>query len=337
MRWTVRMLIKDQKTKVPPVVTTDLTGKTVVVIGANTGIGFEATKHFARMNPRKLILACRNKEKGEAALAEINRETGCKTAELRLVDLSDFNSVRSFARTFEEKHDRLDILLESAAVSPVSTKPEFTKNGWELGFQVNDLSPAYLALLLVPRMLDTAKRYNTIPRITLVTSELHYWTEFKTEWLESPDALRKFGHKDMLKEKLKMDRYPQTKLIDLFFARALSDRLPKGSNVIVNCATPGYCYSALDRNIAGFQKVIIAGLRKALARSTEEGSRQFVWAAVGPAPGEKYRVEELQGAYISLHSVREPSDYVISDQGRWAQNKLFASFHIKDLRVHGEN
>ena len=52
----------------PPARTADLTGKTVVVIGANTGIGFEAAKHFARMNPGKLILGCRNEKKGSAAL-----------------------------------------------------------------------------------------------------------------------------------------------------------------------------------------------------------------------------------------------------------------------------
>lgn len=60
-------VIGDQYTRVPPVVTTDLSGQTVIVVGANTGLGFEATKHFASMNPGRLILACRSKEKGSAA------------------------------------------------------------------------------------------------------------------------------------------------------------------------------------------------------------------------------------------------------------------------------
>ena len=59
---------KAQYTTVPPVPKVDLTGKTVIVVGANAGLGFEAAKHFARMHPGKLILACRSKEKGEAAL-----------------------------------------------------------------------------------------------------------------------------------------------------------------------------------------------------------------------------------------------------------------------------
>lgn len=59
----------DQWRKIPAVVKTDLSGKTVMVVGANIGLGFEAAKHFATMNPQRLIIACRSKSKGEAAVA----------------------------------------------------------------------------------------------------------------------------------------------------------------------------------------------------------------------------------------------------------------------------
>ena len=68
MKLTFTKFIKDQCTEAPPVATSDLTGRTVIVTGANSGLGFEAAKHFARMNPGKLILACRSREKGEKAL-----------------------------------------------------------------------------------------------------------------------------------------------------------------------------------------------------------------------------------------------------------------------------
>lgn len=66
-RQTQEDLVRNQKRPTPPVVKVDLTGKVVVVVGANTGLGFEAAKHFAEMNPARLILACRNAEKGEEA------------------------------------------------------------------------------------------------------------------------------------------------------------------------------------------------------------------------------------------------------------------------------
>lgn len=67
MKKSVFEWIEDQFTRVPPATTANLSGKTVVVVGANTGIGFESAKHFARMSPGRLVLACRNKEKGTAA------------------------------------------------------------------------------------------------------------------------------------------------------------------------------------------------------------------------------------------------------------------------------
>jgi NAD(P)-dependent dehydrogenase (short-subunit alcohol dehydrogenase family) len=68
MRYTYLQVIKDQFWKVEPVVRADLTGKTIVIVGANVGLGFEAAKHFASMNPRRLVLGCRSPEKGQAAV-----------------------------------------------------------------------------------------------------------------------------------------------------------------------------------------------------------------------------------------------------------------------------
>ena len=73
MQFSIFQFLREQLATVPPVEHEDLSGKTVVVIGANIGLGFEGAKHFAKMNPDRLILGCRSKERGEAAVtSEIN-------------------------------------------------------------------------------------------------------------------------------------------------------------------------------------------------------------------------------------------------------------------------
>jgi retinol dehydrogenase-12 len=71
MKQTFWSIVKGQFAMLPPVAKADLAGKTVIVLGANTGLGFEAVKHFASMNPGRLIMACRSESRGQAALESV--------------------------------------------------------------------------------------------------------------------------------------------------------------------------------------------------------------------------------------------------------------------------
>ena len=145
---TFSKLVYEQWSTVSPVEKVNLTGKVVVIIGANTGIGFEASKHFARMNPARLILGCRNPAKGNAAVErrlplpsstcmkfyfkwylEIKEETGYQAVELWDIDLSQFSSVKAFAERFNKSGERLDLLIQNAAIA--TTTFEGTSDGWE--------------------------------------------------------------------------------------------------------------------------------------------------------------------------------------------------------------
>ena len=79
----------------------DMTGKIVIITGANTGIGFETLREMAKLNPKKIILACRNKERGTKALVKVQKELNVNNLELMMLDLNDLNSVKQFADKFK--------------------------------------------------------------------------------------------------------------------------------------------------------------------------------------------------------------------------------------------
>ncbi|KAJ2933351.1 hypothetical protein H1R20_g3738, partial [Candolleomyces eurysporus] len=299
MKKTILSFIQDQRFKIPPVIQVDLKGQTVIVVGANTGLGFETAKHFSRMGPAKLILACRNEEKGRAAVNKIREETGY-SAELRALDLARFSSVLSFVDDFLKEGNRLDILVANAAIT--ATEYKTTVDGWEETLQVNDLSTSLLCLLLAPRIVETATKYGTRPRIVVVTSELHYW-----------------AHLD------------DTKVINAPSPFQILNKLLKDTPVTVSCVNPGLCKSDLRRSFSGIRSIMINLLEKALARTAEEGSRQFVWAAVG-GPDD---VDLLKGAYVNIYEVEEPSDYVLGEEGKRRQDKLWADLIEELSKVDG--
>jgi len=302
----------------PPVVKADLTGKTVIVLGANIGLGFETAKHFATMNPGRLILACRSQSKGQAAVEKIKADTGFAKAELWIVDLADFASVKQFADKFDREGGRLDILVENAAVAVLDY--ESTKDGWETTLQVANLSTPLLALRLLPAMIQTARDHSTLPRLVVVSSETHQRVDIEKGVLESPGIIQTLGSAEHCSSKNGMKgRYPLSKLLNIFFARALNEHLPPSTPLVVNTVNPGYCYSGLRRHFSGMMAVVSRFMELCLAFSTEVGSRQFVYAALG----EPDHPDKLRGAYISGTRVQEVSDFVLSPQGVKAQGRLW--------------
>ncbi|TFK39466.1 hypothetical protein BDQ12DRAFT_649955 [Crucibulum laeve] len=325
MKRPITAFLRDQWQKAPPALSANLKGKTVVVVGANSGLGFEATKHFARMNPGRLILACRSQQRGDAAVERIKIETGYNSAAVWLVDLNKFASVKAFADKFENEGGRLDLLIENAGTLPnTDYLPHLTGDGWEEALQINHLGLSLLGLRLIPRLLQTAQEHSTTPRLVLVTSDLHYMSSFEKRVTDSPNPLRLFGSKEYCTTSILRSRYRDSKLLNVFFVRALQERLGD-KPLIVNCVNPGYCYSGLRSSFSGLRALLDRLVELLLARSTEEGSRQLIWGALGEDP-------QIRGAYISMSEVNEPSDYVIAEEGKKIQDKLWDDL-IKELSV----
>ncbi|KAF8208783.1 hypothetical protein K438DRAFT_1904381 [Mycena galopus ATCC 62051] len=316
-KFSMLSFIRSQCAKPPPVEKVDLTGKTVLVIGANTGLGFEASKHFASMNPGRLILACRSQSKGQTAVEKIKAETGCTVAELWILDLAEFASVRRFADRFEQDGGRLDILVANAAV--MLAKYQETKDGWETCLQVNCLAMPLLSLLLLPHMVRTGLENSTEPRIVVVASDVHYWATIEKSVLESPNILATLGSKEYCTPKAMADpRYFLTKMLNILFVRALNDRIAASTPLTVNAVNPGFCLTSFRSDFSGVQAVVGYLMDKSIALPTEAGSRQLVWAAVGGSPN------KLRGEYISLwNKVDEVSDYILTPEGAKLQDRIW--------------
>ncbi|KAJ4483524.1 hypothetical protein J3R30DRAFT_1794668 [Lentinula aciculospora] len=316
----------------PPVLQAVLTDKTVIVTGANTGLGFEAAKHFARMNPGKLILACRNEDKGKQAVQKLMHDTGYAKAEVWLLDLNNFASVVGFADKFgTEGGGRLDILVENAAVAPVGAYQK-TADGYMTTFQVNALAPPLHTFLLLPHMIRTAQEHpETNPRIVFVSSGLYQVSKLPTEVgrkiTEQPNFIEALNSLDYFNNTSTDDHYSDSKLLNILFARALQSRLSVSCpSIVVNSVDPGYCVSELRRSISGPRAWFLSLMDLLVAYSTEEGSRNLVHAAlVGSKAtiGASENEAKFKGVYLSTQKITNFSSFVRSEAGMKLQENFW--------------
>ncbi|KAM0553994.1 hypothetical protein ACHAPJ_007069 [Fusarium lateritium] len=286
----VRAQYASLETPAPP---SDIPNATYVVTGANTGLGFECTKHLFQMGAGRVILAVRSREKGEAALTTIRNETGRQNiGEVWELDLTSPDSVEAFAKRLGTLH-RLDALIANAGV--VMGDLQLVK-GLETSLLVNVVSTMLLAFRALPKLIESARNLGTYTRLVVVTSDsaLEDNIGMRVGRLRG-DVFDALSAQNSFSSLL---QYPTTKLLQIYAIRELASRLPVAeSGVIVNLVNPGLCYSNLDRNAPLMIKTGLAVMRLLLARSTEKGSRNFLHAAfAGP---------DSHGAYCSECQVKE--------------------------------
>ncbi len=155
----------------PPVPHDDFKGQTIIVTGANVGLGLEAAKHFARLNASTVILACRDERKGEAAADSIRKFTRAEKCAIEVwpLDLSSSQSVLSFADRVEGLR-RLDTVVENAGILTQEWK---VMEGSESTMKVNVYSTTMLGLLVLPKF------HGKDGRLVFVGSELYSMAKFK--------------------------------------------------------------------------------------------------------------------------------------------------------------
>lgn len=262
-------------------------GKTILITGANTGLGREAARHALALGAGTIILGVRTLSKGEEAKANIESSTGCAGKNKVLVwpiDLESFTSVQAFA-TRVRKHvsegGRLDMAIMNAGIA--SVEYAVTSDGWEKGIQVNVLSTALLSLQLLPLLLRAKEQDPSAqPHLAILTSDIHKSIKFPERY--GDQILSILNEEQQWKTSQAAgrptERYGVTKLMDLFITMELARLVPRDAHaeplVVVNAVTPGFCKSdLLTREKAPWILKLVQAL---IARTVEEGSKTLLHA-----------------------------------------------------------
>jgi NAD(P)-dependent dehydrogenase (short-subunit alcohol dehydrogenase family) len=239
----------------------DQTGRTAVITGANTGLGYETAAALAAKGA-SVVLAVRNLDKGKEAARRIEQATPGAQVQLRELDLSSLDSIRAAADELRSNHESIDLLINNAGVmfTPKST----TKDGFELQFGTNHLGHFALTNLLLDRVLAA-----TGSRIVTVSSQGHRFVRgIRFDDLQADRSYSRVG------------AYGQAKLANLLFTYELQRRLT-GTNTIAVAAHPGGSKTELTRNLP---PLVAAATRLAepLFQSADMGALPTLRAATDP-------------------------------------------------------
>lgn len=229
--------IRRQFISYPPVPTASFNGKTAIVTGASSGLGLEACKWMVRLGASKVILACRNVEKANAALKDIEATTSCSPDTLQVwhLDLSSYASIQAFSNRVNAELSRLDALVANAGLW--KHKFGMTEDNEET-LTTNVVSMSLLAFLLHPKLRETATEYKTQTHFTVTGSELYEVAKFKER---KAAAGQLFATLNDQREANMSDRYNVSKLFAIFVVKQIAHLSPiTSSGVIVNCVAPGY-------------------------------------------------------------------------------------------------
>ncbi|KAL0973322.1 hypothetical protein UPYG_G00201930 [Umbra pygmaea] len=259
-----------------------LHGKTVIVTGSNTGIGKTTALDLARRGAR-VILACRNRQKAEAAIAEIKRETGNHQVVFMQLDLGSLKSVRSFAETFLKSEPRLDLLINNAGIFMQG----ITEDGLGMMFGVNHIGHFLLTNLLLDRLQECGPS-----RVVNVASLGHNFGQIDFNCLSTHKEMG-FGKSDIDTFKI----YCNSKLCNVLFTHELAKRL-QGTNVTCYSLHPGTIKTELGRYSKSFFLILLNPISWLFFKNPVAGSQTTLHCALQEG------LEPLSGRYFSNCTAR---------------------------------
>lgn len=249
----------------------DQTGRTAIVTGANSGLGLETARELARKGAH-VVLACRNIEKGQTAVSDIESDVPRASLELAHLDLGSLDSVRGFAADYLDKHEALDLLINNAGVMAPPRRE--TADGFELQFGTNHLGHFALTGLVIGAMegRDDA-------RVVTLSSGAHRVGHIAFDNL---DGRRRY---------FRWRAYGQSKLANLLFMFELDRRLAAaGSDIKSLAAHPGYAATNLQSAAPPLiDRLFMEIPNRVWAQNAAMGALPTLFAATFPGlPGSTY-------------------------------------------------
>ncbi len=269
--------------------TSHMQGKTVLITGGNSGIGFETALALAA-DGATVAFTSRDPHRGEHAADEIRRRTSVQP-HLMPLDLASFASIRAFAADFLERFDNLHVLINNAGLI-LSERTE-TEDGFETTFGVNHLGHFLLTHLLLDRIKASAPA-----RIINVASRAHSFARSGLDFDDLQLTSRYGG----------MKAYARSKLANIYFNRELARRL-QGTGVTVNALHPGSLATGFGRDgdVKGPFGWLFS-LGRPFLRSSEKGAQTSIYLASAP------EVEGVTGNYFADSKETEPTSIARDDE-----------------------
>ena len=247
-----------------------MAGKICMVTGANDGIGKATALGLANLGAT-VVMVCRSRELGEAALTEIRQKSGNDTVSLLLADLASQDSIRDLAENFKAQHGALHVLINNAGI--IARQRLVTVDALETQFAVNHLAPFLLTNLVLDLLKSSAPA-----RIVTVASDMHRGASIDFDDLQSERSYRS------------TQVYAKTKLANVLFTYELARRL-QGTKVTANCLHPGVVATKLLADGIGIPRALMSTTRL-MGSSPEKGAKTSIYLATSPA------LEGVSGKYF---------------------------------------
>ncbi|KAF7262878.1 retinol dehydrogenase 11-like [Rhynchophorus ferrugineus] len=262
-------------------------GKTVIITGSTNGIGFETAKNICARGG-SVILAIRDMEKAKIAIQRIKKDHEKALVIAKLLDLTDFSSIQKFANEIALEYDKVDVLINNAAI--IFQPFQKTMKGNEMTIVTNFLGPFLLTHLLLSCLNKSEQG-----RIINVSAMAHFSGKLYLENL------------NMEKHYNEMDAFAQSKLALTIFTKYLASLLIK-TKITCNSVCPGMVRGTGYLNYSPLQKTIWSKLywpwMWLFLKTPEEGCQSIVYLAVEP------QLNDVSGYYFSEFDITEPSEQV---------------------------